>query len=76
MKHGSRSEETLKVRCNCLRPRARTTLKLEDIATGDEVMVNYNYDEPAERGYWYDAIVTAKRATRTIRELVCTVFVG
>ena len=39
-------------------------------------MVNYNYDEPADRGYWYDAVVTEKRNTRTIKELICTVNIG
>ena len=59
-----------------VRPRARNKIKLEKINVGDRVMVNYNYDEPTARGYWYDAIVTDKRCTRTIKEIEATVFFG
>ena len=59
-----------------IRPRARQKVKLEDVKVGDKVMINYNYDEPLSRGYWYDAVVTAKRCTRTIKQLTCTVFIG
>ncbi|KAM9308657.1 E3 ubiquitin-protein ligase UHRF1-like [Gastrophryne carolinensis] len=43
-----------------VRPRARTTLKWEDLAVGRTVMVNYNPDEPGERGYWYDGEIVRK----------------
>ena len=59
-----------------IRPRARHKIHLDDVQVGSRVMVNYNYDEPETRGYWYDAVVTGKRNTRTIKELNCTVFVG
>nr|QVX32599.1 UHRF1/2 [Platynereis dumerilii] len=70
------SEESLTVKSNCIRPRARQKIKFDKIKEGDEVMVNFNYDEPDQRGYWYDAVVTGKKSTRTIKELICTVFIG
>lgn len=59
-----------------IRPRARHRVTLEDVEIGSRVFVNYNYDEPSERGYWYDAVVEKKRVTRTIKELYATVFIG
>lgn len=32
----------------------------EDVTVGDIVMVNYNCDEPKQRGYWYDMVVKNK----------------
>ena len=61
--------------CN-LRPRACVKLPLDRLKMSDLVMVNYNYDEPDTRGYWYDAKVISTRSTRTIKELICTVYVG
>ncbi|KPJ15503.1 E3 ubiquitin-protein ligase UHRF1 [Papilio machaon] len=37
-----------------IRPRARTVLEIKDLKIGQKVMVNYNTDEPLEKGYWYD----------------------
>jgi len=59
-----------------IRPRARHKLCLSDITVGSRVLVNYNYDEPRTRGYWYDAVVTRKHVTRTVRQLTVTVFIG
>ena len=39
-------------------------------------MINHNIDEPKQRGYWYDSIVTGKKETRTMKELFCTVHFG
>ena len=58
-----------------IRPRACAKLPLEHLKSGDMVMVNYNYDEPDTRGYWYDAKVISTRSTRTIKELICTVYI-
>ncbi|XP_013414439.1 E3 ubiquitin-protein ligase UHRF1 [Lingula anatina] len=69
-------EDIAKVRSSSIRPRARNTISLKDIQVNDRVMVNFNYDEPKARGYWYDAIITGKRDTRTIKELYATVFLG
>ena len=60
----------------CIRPRASQKIPFKDVKVGDKVMLNYNYDEPTARGYWYDGIVTEKRDTRTIKELYATIFLG
>ena len=62
--------------CRHVRPRARNQVKLDLLKPGQHVMVNYNTDDYAQRGYWYDAIVTSVRGTRTIKDLVCTIFIG
>ncbi|XP_077346932.1 E3 ubiquitin-protein ligase UHRF1-like [Lithobates pipiens] len=59
-----------------VRPRARTKLPWEDLAVGQLVMVNYNPDEPKEKGYWYDAEIQRKRETRTVREVYAKVQLG
>ena len=59
-----------------IRPRARHKLSVAELDIGSRVMVNYNYDEPRCRGYWYDATVTAKHVTRTAKQLTVTVYIG
>ncbi|XP_064626452.1 E3 ubiquitin-protein ligase UHRF1-like [Lineus longissimus] len=59
-----------------IRPRASVNIPFKEVKVGDKVMVNYNYDAPKARGYWYDCIVTEKRDTRTIKELYATIFLG
>jgi len=59
-----------------IRPRARHKLCIEDISIGHRVLVNYNYDEPHCRGYWYDAVVTGKQVSRTVKRLTATVYIG
>uniref|UniRef100_A0A8C2F6F0 E3 ubiquitin-protein ligase UHRF n=1 Tax=Cyprinus carpio TaxID=7962 RepID=A0A8C2F6F0_CYPCA len=52
-----------------VRPRARTVYQWHQLEQGMIVMVNYNPDEPKERGYWYDAEIQRKREKRTQREV-------
>lgn len=60
-----------------LRPRARTTLKWNELNVGDVVMVNYNVENPSKRGFWYDAeITTLKTISRTKKEVRVKVFLG
>ncbi|XP_053559147.1 E3 ubiquitin-protein ligase UHRF1 [Bombina bombina] len=59
-----------------VRSRARTILKWRDLTVGQVVMVNYNPDDPKERGYWYDAEIIRKRDTRTIKEIYAKVLLG
>lgn len=40
------------LKLGCIRPRARTKLSIESLEKGQKVMVNYNIDDPKERGYW------------------------
>uniref|UniRef100_A0A8C8WW90 E3 ubiquitin-protein ligase UHRF n=1 Tax=Panthera leo TaxID=9689 RepID=A0A8C8WW90_PANLE len=59
-----------------VRARARTILQWQEIEVGQVVMLNYNPDNPKERGFWYDAEILRKRETRTARELYANVRLG
>ncbi|VFV37462.1 e3 ubiquitin-protein ligase uhrf1 [Lynx pardinus] len=59
-----------------VRARARTILPWQEIEVGQVVMLNYNPDNPKERGFWYDAEILRKRETRTARELYANVRLG
>uniref|UniRef100_A0A8C2PVV7 E3 ubiquitin-protein ligase UHRF n=1 Tax=Cyprinus carpio TaxID=7962 RepID=A0A8C2PVV7_CYPCA len=59
-----------------VRPRARTVYQWHQLEKGMIVMVNYNPDEPKERGYWYDAEIQRKRETRTQREVYGKILLG
>ncbi|KAL2090228.1 hypothetical protein ACEWY4_014916 [Coilia grayii] len=59
-----------------VRPRARTVYQWHQLEQGMVVMVNYNPDEPKERGYWYDAQIQRKRETRTQREVYAKILLG
>ncbi|XP_058138020.1 E3 ubiquitin-protein ligase UHRF1 isoform X1 [Dasypus novemcinctus] len=59
-----------------VRARARTILPWQELAVGQVVMLNYNPDNPKERGFWYDAEILRKRETRTARELYANVMLG
>ncbi|KAG8184485.1 hypothetical protein JTE90_002332 [Oedothorax gibbosus] len=69
-------EDPLDTTLQSIRPRARKLLKLEDVGKGDRVMVNFNMDEPTERGFWYDCIVTDKKMGRTTKHLIGTIIFG
>ncbi|NWR07649.1 UHRF1 ligase, partial [Paradoxornis webbianus] len=59
-----------------VRARARTILKWHQLEVGQVVMVNYNPDEPKERGFWYDAEILQKRETKMTRELDAKILLG
>ncbi|NWW41305.1 UHRF1 ligase, partial [Panurus biarmicus] len=59
-----------------VRARARTILKWQQLEVGQVVMVNYNPDEPKERGFWYDAEILQKRETKMTRELNAKILLG
>ncbi|KAJ7335483.1 hypothetical protein JRQ81_013424 [Phrynocephalus forsythii] len=60
-----------------LRPRARTLLKWNELRVGDVVMVNYNVESPEERGFWFDAEITALREiSRTNKEVYAKILLG
>ncbi|XP_062868668.1 E3 ubiquitin-protein ligase UHRF1 isoform X1 [Trichomycterus rosablanca] len=59
-----------------VRPRARTVYQWHQLEEGMVVMVNFNTDEPKERGYWYDAQIQRKRETRTQREVFGKILLG
>jgi len=62
-------DRVYKVRLDQLRPRARRVIPFLDLDLKMEVMVNYNIDNPEERGFWYDAVVTAWRSTSSKKVL-------
>lgn len=41
-----------------IRPRARYTYDISELRKGENVLVNYNIEEPTERGYWYDFTIS------------------
>ncbi|XP_041041881.1 E3 ubiquitin-protein ligase UHRF1-like isoform X1 [Carcharodon carcharias] len=60
-----------------VRPRARTVLKWDQLQIGQAVMVNYNLEIPEERGFWFDAEVTAlKETSRTNKEIFVKILLG
>ena len=69
-------DDPVQVQVKDVRPRSRVKLAMDAINVGEFVMLNYNYDEPDARGYWYDALITDKKSTRTIKDVTATVFVG
>lgn len=62
----------VKLKSKNIRPRARALVSFEDIKIGDVVMVNYNIDEPQERGIWFDVCVI----NVGLKDLTATVFMG
>ncbi|GIY19419.1 e3 ubiquitin-protein ligase UHRF1 [Caerostris extrusa] len=69
-------EEPADLSFHQIRPRARKLVKFEDLKIGDKVMINYNIEEPKERGFWYDCCVTKLKKDRSTKELIGTIFVG
>ncbi|XP_062474738.1 E3 ubiquitin-protein ligase UHRF1 isoform X1 [Pezoporus occidentalis] len=61
---------------NDVRARARTILKWHQLEVGQVVMVNYNPDEPKERGFWYDAEILQKREMKMIKEINAKILLG
>lgn len=60
-----------------VRPRARTLLRFEQLEVGEVVMVNYNLELPEERGFWYDAEITAlDHISRTKKEVRVKILLG
>uniref|UniRef100_A0A3B4CCN1 E3 ubiquitin-protein ligase UHRF n=1 Tax=Pygocentrus nattereri TaxID=42514 RepID=A0A3B4CCN1_PYGNA len=60
-----------------VRPRARMLLRFEQLEVGQAVMVNYNLELPEERGFWYDAEITAlNHISRTKKEVRAKILPG
>ncbi|CAG4983934.1 unnamed protein product [Parnassius apollo] len=59
-----------------IRPRARTVIGMNDLKVGQKVMLNYNTDEPHEKGYWYDFKIDEIKKLRSSYELVGTLYLG
>uniref|UniRef100_A0A673WK94 E3 ubiquitin-protein ligase UHRF n=1 Tax=Salmo trutta TaxID=8032 RepID=A0A673WK94_SALTR len=60
-----------------VRPRARTLLRWDQLSVGLVVMVNYNIEIPEERGFWFDAEITALNdISRTNKEVRIKILLG
>ncbi|WAR31132.1 UHRF2-like protein [Mya arenaria] len=73
---GYDEDDHVKLISKDLRPRARTNIKFADVKVGSVVMANYNIEEPEDRGFWYDCVITDKTDTRTQKKLEATVYFG
>eukprot|EP00794_Sanderia_malayensis_P007068 gene7068-7863_t len=68
--------EVFKVTEKEVRPRARKQLCWNEIEKGTKVMANYNTDDPKERGFWYDVVVTRKVEKRKEKLLYGKLMLG
>jgi hypothetical protein len=62
--------------CPGLRSLKKRRVQLEDLDNGQAVLVNYNFEEASERGFWYDAVVSGIKITSSAKSLACTISVG
>jgi len=49
----------------------RNKLAIQDIKVDEKVVVNYNFDNPGDLGFWYEAKV--EQVKRTTRTVICTI---
>ncbi|XP_076055411.1 E3 ubiquitin-protein ligase UHRF1-like [Oratosquilla oratoria] len=64
------------IRLKHIRPRAHTIFKLNELRPGMLALVNYNLENPEERGFWYDCEVKKVPNSKEKKKLVVTIFVG
>ena len=72
--HSYSDTEIAKLTSADVRPRARYRMQWDQLNLGQKVMVNYNPDQPKQRGFWYDAIITRKNDHR--REIFAKLVLG
>ncbi|KAJ8415600.1 hypothetical protein AAFF_G00425800 [Aldrovandia affinis] len=66
----------VEMRVSEVRPRARTLLRWDQLEVGQFVMVNYNIEIPEERGFWFDAKISAlNEVSRTNKEVRVTILI-
>jgi len=70
VKYEAYDGDDYKVKVDSIRPRARKVYKSRELTVGMDVMVNYNINQPDQRGMWFNAKV------ESLRPLVCTVMAG
>ncbi|XP_063245028.1 E3 ubiquitin-protein ligase UHRF1-like [Bacillus rossius redtenbacheri] len=58
-----------------IRPRARDPVEIADLNPGDRVLVNYNIQEPASAGFWFDYTVAKVVLTKSKKEVVGTLHI-
>jgi len=64
--------DSIKIKNAQFRPRAKTSLQFVDLDLKQEIFVNYNIENPKDRGFWYEAKVTGWKCTSTNKSLVVT----
>lgn len=57
-------ENPINVQLQEIRPHAFEILAINELKSGDHVLMNYNIDYPGDRGYWYDTIVKTVKFSR------------
>lgn len=57
-------EKPIEVQLPEIRPHAFEILPINELKSGDHVLMNYNVDYPRERGYWYDTIIKTIKFSR------------
>ncbi|XP_050407733.2 E3 ubiquitin-protein ligase UHRF1-like [Patella vulgata] len=68
-------EEVEQLKLKNVRPRCKNVIKFPNIEIGQNVMANYNCEDPTERGFWYDCLITGKKENKS-KELLATVYAG
>jgi len=59
-----------------IRPYCTENLPFDQLKINDKVVMNYNTENPKERGYWYDVQVKQIKVTRRNREVIGDVTLG
>lgn len=65
--------DNMSVRPSEIRPRAHYTYPLSELKKDLKCMVNYNFDKPEERGFWYDAVILTVAKKRGKYTVTCNV---
>uniref|UniRef100_T1IID2 RING-type E3 ubiquitin transferase n=1 Tax=Strigamia maritima TaxID=126957 RepID=T1IID2_STRMM len=74
---GFEDDPPSKIKFQNVRPRSYKLIKPNDVKVGDVIMVNYNIDDPKERGFWYDVCMTkVEMHKRRVKEIVATILIG
>ncbi|XP_072931393.1 E3 ubiquitin-protein ligase UHRF1-like [Epargyreus clarus] len=69
-------ENDLYCKLKDIRPRARTTVDVSDLNTGQTYMINHNIEEPLQKGSWYDFKVDKILKIRNGYNLLGTLYLG
>ncbi|CAL4066750.1 unnamed protein product, partial [Meganyctiphanes norvegica] len=69
-------DDLIETKLQHMRPRANKVVQLKDLKPDEIIMVNYNMEDPEDRGYWYDFKVSQVTNTRSTKELIGTIYMG
>ena len=69
--------DNMTVRSHEIRPRAHYIFPVSELSAGLQCMVNYNLDQPSDRGFWYDAtIISVSRKRGASHVVAAKVMIG